>query len=489
MGKDRSGAFHPGKGKPSGINKEEGLGAGTTNPEKMDEYLELTDKYTDDNEHLQGVPVRHPNRNTSKGEDSYKGKENKAEGNKAVNQSANDEANESASESASTFIEELPSELTRELFSEIADHRADPCISLYLPTHASGMEVNQGSDVIEFKNMLQEVARVLKGRGVGHDRIDQLLKPGYDLIRKEDFWLGLTNGLAVFIAEGYFRFIRMLVAPGKKVFCNSAFLVSPLVALLTSTEYYYLLVVSKQRAKLFRGDRFGLEFIPVEGLPDELTDVTGIAEKNSSTWRASGGGTGGASFHGAGGELDHKVEISSYLEAVDDVLYKKIFNKENAPLLLAGVEYMLPIYRSVCDYHNVYPDALTGSYENESIGDLHEAAQEVMRPYFEQRKKKALQLFADRIATPLTASLNEQVIPASYYGKVSHLFVRRGAYLPGRFDEMRNELELHDPERQESEDLVNCAVQKTLENGGEVFLMEREEMPSDGELAAIFRYQ
>ncbi|MFN2458055.1 MAG: hypothetical protein ABR502_07635 [Chitinophagaceae bacterium] len=32
MAKDRTGKFHPGKGKPSGINKEEGLGLHSTEP-------------------------------------------------------------------------------------------------------------------------------------------------------------------------------------------------------------------------------------------------------------------------------------------------------------------------------------------------------------------------------------------------------------------------------------------------------------------------
>jgi hypothetical protein len=77
MGKDRSGKFHPSKGKPSGINKEEGLGVQPTDPEKMDEYLEITDKYTDGEEKIApGVRQRHPNRNTSKGRDTYKEKEN-----------------------------------------------------------------------------------------------------------------------------------------------------------------------------------------------------------------------------------------------------------------------------------------------------------------------------------------------------------------------------------------------------------------------------
>jgi hypothetical protein len=74
MSKDQQGAFHPGKGKPSGANKEEGLGLQATPPEKLEEYLDISDKYTSDADELApGTPVRHPNRNPSKGESTKTG--------------------------------------------------------------------------------------------------------------------------------------------------------------------------------------------------------------------------------------------------------------------------------------------------------------------------------------------------------------------------------------------------------------------------------
>ena len=74
MGKDQNGNFHPSKGKPSGANKVEGLGFTSTPPEKLEEYLEITDKYTTDSDELaEGVPLRHPNRNTSKDEETKTG--------------------------------------------------------------------------------------------------------------------------------------------------------------------------------------------------------------------------------------------------------------------------------------------------------------------------------------------------------------------------------------------------------------------------------
>src|SRR5689334_18121800 len=109
-GKDSNGVFHPGKGKPSGINKDEGLGILPTEPEKMDQYLELTEKYTDGEDRLaENVPVRHKNRNTSKGEDTYKAKENNPESNKSDNGAFTEER-------TATVPEQLPGVLTKERF-------------------------------------------------------------------------------------------------------------------------------------------------------------------------------------------------------------------------------------------------------------------------------------------------------------------------------------------------------------------------------------
>ncbi len=77
MAKDQNGVFHPGKGKPSGANKEEGLGFEATPPEKLEEYFKITDKYTTSEDELApGVRERHPNRNTSKGEETKTGVNN-----------------------------------------------------------------------------------------------------------------------------------------------------------------------------------------------------------------------------------------------------------------------------------------------------------------------------------------------------------------------------------------------------------------------------
>jgi hypothetical protein len=79
-------------------------------------------------------------------------------------------------------------------------------------------------------------------------------------------------------------------------------------------------------------------------------------------------------------------------------------------------------------------------------------------------------------------------VPASYYGRIAHLFVQKGAHLWGTFNEMSNELQLHDGDGDGGESLIDNAVVRTLMTGGDVYIVDKDDMPADAPLAAVFRY-
>jgi len=481
MGKDQSGGFHPPKGKPTG-GKPEGLGISTTAPEEIEAYLDRTDEYVLDDENLDpSITVRHPNRHPGGGGSDRK-----------PNLRETDTTIEMATASnVDTEPEQLPDILDKELFAELANFRSDCCVTIYLPPHQSGVEVNEKQDAILLKNTLKDVAVQLTDHGIETAKIEQLLTPAYALLQQDRFWGRMGKGLALFIADGYFKYLKMRVTPQHTAVCQKRFYMTPLVPLLTCKTYFYLLVINKQKCKLFRANAFGMEFIDVPGLPDEMLDVKRLSEKDASTFKSGvSSGTGGANFHGmGGGNPDHKDTIAVYFEAVDDIIYKEVLHSENAPLLLAGVEYLIPIYRSASDYKNICSESLTGSHEHDEMNRLYAQAREIMAPYFAQAQDKALTMFANQKATPLTTSMVRDVVPAAYYGRVSHLFVREGARVMGDFDEMNAVLNLDVTGDASQEDLVDMAVIKTLAQGGEVYVLPDEQMPSEStELAAVLRY-
>jgi hypothetical protein len=68
------------------------------------------------------------------------------------------------------------------------------------------------------------------------------------------------------------------------------------------------------------------------------------------------------------------------------------------------------------------------------------------------------------------------------------LFVQRDEQIWGTFDEQANELVIHEKQEENDDSLLDKAVMKTILNGGEVFVVDKEDMPVQSKLAALMRY-
>jgi hypothetical protein len=485
MGKDREGKFQPRKGKPSGSGKDEGIGLNQPLTGSLENYIKMADKYTEGADELPAnVKVRHPNRNLDKGEEK--------KDDKPVNKSSYKSKTETYSDNQSETVgQELPGVLTKELFTSLATYKSENCISIYLPTHRAGVEVNENADNITFKSSLQNAANTLKQKGVDSLKIQKILEPGYELLRNDPFWRSLNQGLAFFIADGFFKYVKMPDKPRNEIMVNSSFMLKPLVNAMTVKEYFYLLVLSKKQAKFFKADGFGMVQLEIDELPNGVVDVVHFEEKeDQKLFRTESAQAGkGAAFHGHGeGKPDEKESLALYLEEVDETLWEEVLNRENAPLLLAGVEYLLPIYRSVARYKNIWPEFMKGSHEHDDFNSLFREARNIMDPYFRERTKKALEMYGNQSATALTSSIPADVIPAAHYSRIWHLFVRKDEHLWGTFNEMENILNVHETKQDGDECLIDKAVIKTILNGGDVHFVSAEDMPANSNLAALMRY-
>jgi hypothetical protein len=482
MGKDKEGKFHPMKGKPTGSGKEIDQPLNFSTPGAYEKYLDIADKYTGGlAEDAMNVKLRHPNRNNNKHEERTQEKrDNDVKSKKEV--------------LLPKQIETEPQQIltmSREIFAELAAYVAPRCITIYLPTHTSGAAVNEQNDLIEFKSRIQQVSSRLKAEGMSQELVDRIVGAGYKLIANEPFWRELTCGLVVFLADGYCKYYKMPVSPKDEILVNSSFLLNPLIPVVTQRDYFFLLVLSKKQARFYKGDRFGLTYIPVPEMPNGIDDVVHFEEKDDQKlWRTgSSGAGGGANYHGIGaGKPDDKENIAMYLDEVDETLWKDHLSNETAPLLLAGVEYLVSIYRQVAQYNNIWPEALHGSHEHDDLQTLHKASHLKMQRYFVQRREKMLENYGVATGAGLSSSILDDVIPAAFYSRISVLFAQHGEHIWGSFDEQDNVLDLHAEQREGDECMLDKAVIKTLLNGGEVFLLSKDEMPAHSKLAAIFRY-
>lgn len=368
--------------------------------------------------------------------------------------------------------------ISKEEFAELANFTGEPCISVYVPAHSAGLQVNDRHDVILFKNALQQIKKVLLGKSYDIEKADAILKPALELLDDVEFWNNHSEGLAVFISDQFLKTFKLPVTVKEEIHVNSSFLLTPLLPIMTNKTEFYLLLLSKHDAKLYKGDAYGMQRKDVMGLPNGMDDVLNLEENDQGN---------GNSNHGHGLESE-KEHISQYLKEVDQTLMKEVLSTSHCPLIVAAVEYIAAMYKQVSHYKNIAEESIIGNYEHEDRKVLFQKATEKLEPYFKERVNKALLNYYNNSATDLTSSIPADVIPASHYKQVSELFAVKNEHIWGNFDEVNNQLILHDKEQQGDECLLNKAVIKTIQNGGEVYLIDKEKMPADSKIAAFMRF-
>jgi hypothetical protein len=148
-------------------------------------------------------------------------------------------------------------------------------------------------------------------------------------------------------------------------------------------SHFFVLVLSKKNAKFFHGDVSGMHHVDLAELPNGIGDVVHLEEKDDQNLfrtGSSGGGTG-SNYHGMGaGVPSDKENIAMYLKEVDRTLWKSVLNRENAPMVLAGVEYVVAIYKEVSQYKHITDEFLAGSFENADPKVIYEKAKEIVNP-------------------------------------------------------------------------------------------------------------
>lgn len=387
---------------------------------------------------------------------------------------------------------ELMEILSKSEFAELANFKSECSISVYIPTHRSGVAVNEQQDLIVFKNSLQQVRKILQGKELSNTQIDEIIRSGTELLEDETFWYNLNEGLGVFMAKDFFKTTKLPKPVKKEIFVNNGFYVSPLLPVISNNQHFYLLVYSKHDAKFYRGDAYNIEKMEIEGLPNGMNDVIHFEEKGGKElFRGGGNATGsGASFHGHdSGLADEKTYIAQYLKEVDQTLRTEVLANENVPLVLAAVDYLIPLFKQNSSYRYIASESIIGNYEHVDLNFLFNKACEIVKPYFQEEDRKALKTYYDQSATGLTSDTADEIIPASHYGRISDLFVMKDAHIWGKFNEATGELEIHEKKQEDDDCLINQAVIKTLANGGAVHMLDPGKMPDGSKIAAFMRYE
>ncbi len=382
--------------------------------------------------------------------------------------------------------------LTLDEIRKLTRDRGGPRVSLYMPTHRVGTETQQ--DPTRCRNLLREARRSLSDREVSSRQADELLQAADDLAGDRMFWQHQSDGLALFAAPGTFNHYRLPIRFNSLVTVADRFHIKPLLPLLTGDGRFFVLALSQNRVRFFQGSRFNLN--PVEdmgNIPGSLKEALGPDDLGSSVQYRTGmsDGRGGhtAIYHGQGyGSEDAKKDLGRYFSQIDRAV-RELLRDDTAPLVLAGVDYLLPIYRESSTHPNLAEGGITGSPDRLSTEELHKAAWELVRGHFRREEETAAARYRAMAGTGLTSDDIRTALVAAFNGRVDSLFVAIGVHQWGVYCEDTATVQLTERDHADSEDLLDLAAVYTLNNGGTVYAVPKTRIPAEGRaVAALFRY-
>jgi hypothetical protein len=367
------------------------------------------------------------------------------------------------------------------------------CISIFMPTHRAGPATQQ--DPIRLKNLLRSTQEQLLQRGLRRPKVDDLLQPARNLISSHSFWQHQSDGLALFLASKMFRAYRLPLDFEELLVVGDHFHLKPLLPLLSEDGRFYILALSQNEIRLLQGTRYSVGQIDLDTVPKNLADLLKWDDPEQRLQWHTGTGprtnSRAAVFHGHGvaSADDPKDHIFRYFRKIDDAVNQMLAG-DTGPLLLAGVDYMHPIYRDANSYPHLLVEGILGNPEELSAEELHKRAWGLVQPLFERERKKAADYYSQLAGedTGLASCEVGKVVPAAYHGRVEYLFVAVGSQRWGAFEQDTSALVLHEKAAAGDEDLLDLAAVYTFLNGGTVYAVGPESVPGEGALAAVFRF-
>lgn len=381
--------------------------------------------------------------------------------------------------------------ITKDDLLRLSQYHNSFCVSIYIPTHRAGFETLKGQDSLNLKNQLKEIKLKLIQLGMNSKEIENFTAPVLDLVEDADFWRHQSEGLAVFLSHDIFENYTVPVRFEEFNYISSEFYLKQVLPVYNDNGIFHLLTLKKDEIRLFQCNRFRLNPIKLsDSVPSRLEDTVGYDYEQKQLQFRTTGGINGGSMHGHGeGEASKKNELILFFRDVDKGIMSKLHDFQDFPLLVCCIEYYFPVYREVCTHRNLYPQFISINPADLDAKSLHQKAWQIIEPYFTRSLHAKKERFLIGIDKGKASSNIREIIPAVIQGKVETLFLIRDAEVFGIYDPTTGGISIQEEQSMANVSLMNMAAKKVFDQGGSVYLLNKEEMPEpSSEINALFRY-
>ncbi|MDF1740949.1 MAG: hypothetical protein P1U86_17435 [Verrucomicrobiales bacterium] len=351
--------------------------------------------------------------------------------------------------------------------------------TIYVPASRTPDDVPQSR--LQLKGAFRDLSKMLEEDGDGGgeilDTLEDEIGPYLDKESEEsEFWQHQSGGLAIFAEAETVRVIQVPKRFSPQCSYSTKWFLTPLLELAANNDSYWLLSLSQNEVALYRGSRLGIRPVEIPGGNPSFEESEIAAAKSS------------------GDDPDlidaeaNKENLLKFFREVNEPI-RKILGESNDPLLIAGVDFYLPLFAKANTYPHLVEKIVGGNAEHESLAELHESASDVLyRDFAESRKRELLRLKELAASDAFVTDLQE-VLAAASMGRIASLVAPSDLRFRGKITDpgkgSYEEMTPHDPE---GFDLYQRAAELTLSRGGRLFYLEAAKMPGGNEICAELRY-
>jgi len=352
------------------------------------------------------------------------------------------------------------------LLNKVKNIHEEVCISIVLNTHRTKPD-NQ-KDEIKLKNLVQEAEKRL-----------------IEMYDKRKVWSIMENinkvvdtinhnfnleSLVIYANKDFAEFTRLPIKVEDRVVLDFTFATRDLIRAMHSESAYYVLVLSRQQARLI--EAYG------DNVVNELKGEFPIDNSLYTTDKAKLSTNKG-----------QENLIEEFFNRVDKNVLASI-KDHNLPILLVTETRNFSHYKKIADKKEFIIGHVNGNYDDETAQKIIAETWEVMLPLIKEKNTNRItELKKSVIEGKVLSDINE-IWNAVQYGKGKTLFVKCGYFQPIIIEE--NDIQLTDASNQGQinyiDDIIDEMIEFNMAFGGDVVFVEGDGLKDYNNLALLTRY-
>lgn len=341
--------------------------------------------------------------------------------------------------------------MKNELLKEFLKQRSTPCVSLIISTGIRSF-TDKNKILKKINKMIEECEEEIEEKYPAE--ISQpLINSLYRLIGQVDLD-HLQKGVGLFFSQNYTRLLYFELPVVDKIIIGNSFVMRDLVANLNVLSRYNVLLLTRKRARLFKGMGPELREILDAHFPHEYKEEFQLEKKHP------------APFYREEESKLNQARLEDFFREIDHLLKDYL---QNNPLILLGVEKELHAFREITSNKDLVIGEIKGNYDKNSIYALEKLVEPVLSEYRQNEDSKVVEMAREAIYRQKAVSGIQEVWNMVNQGIGSELIVETDFVTKAFLHSPSAEFILEDGQTEEMSeipDAVDSVIEKLLQQHG-----------------------